>query len=107
MTLIKANRRRKLITSELLRGMGVKPVMVQPLSRDSALTVAGIKLSFAAILKKHLNKSRKRDIISSFNCSRPDGSAIVKGCSIDVWRANYNRALSEALSYLEMAGAAQ
>jgi hypothetical protein len=99
----KAQRRRKLVTPVLLRRMGVRPVEVNPLSQDSALTVAGIKLSFAAILKRHLNKSRKRDMISGFNCSRPDGSPIVKGCSKDVWQANYERALSEALAYLEMA----
>ncbi len=101
-TRIKALRRRQLVTPTLLRGMGVRPVEVKPLSRDSALVVAGIKLSFAAILKRHLNKSRKRDIISSFNCSRSDGSVIVKGCSIEVWRANYNQALAQALAYLEM-----
>jgi hypothetical protein len=98
----KAQRRRKLVTPALLRRMGIEPIEVNPLSQDSALTMAGIKLSFAAILKRHLNKSRKRDMISGFNCSRPDGSPVVKGCSKDVWQANYERALSEALAYLEM-----
>lgn len=105
MTQTKPNRRRQLVTPALLRGMGIEPVEVKPLCRDSALLVAGVKLSFAATLKRHLNKSRKRDIIGNFNCSRTDGSPIVKGCSIQVWRTNYERAMSQALAYLEMAAA--
>jgi hypothetical protein len=85
--------------------MGITPATVDPTTLETARLLAGVKLSYAAMLKKDLNKSKRRDIISNFNCSRADGSVIVKGCSIQVWQSNRGRALSEALAYLEMAGA--
>lgn len=96
-------RRLQLITPATLRGLGIIPATVEPTTPEIARLLAGVKLSYAAMLKKDLNRSRKRDFIGSFNCSRPDGAPIVKGCSIQVWQSNRGRALSEALAYLEMA----
>jgi hypothetical protein len=94
--------RLRLITPAVLRGLGVEPAAVAPTSPETARLMAGVKLGYAAMLKKDLNRNRRKpSFIGNFNCSRADGSVIVKGCSADVWAANRRRALAEALAYLE------
>jgi len=75
------------------------------MSPVAARFMAGIKLSYAAMLRRDIVESRRkgRDVIGGFNVSRTDGSPIVKGCSTLVWKRNREQALSEALALLEMA----
>ena len=99
-------RRKQLLTSTLLRKMGFLPAAIPPTTPQVASIQAGLKLSLAAILHRHLSISKRtrRDIIANFNCSRSDGSIIVKGCSAKVWQHNFEKAMSEALAYQELAG---
>lgn len=79
-------RRLSLITPAMLRGFGITPAVIPDLDSANARLMAGIKLSYAAMLKKDINRNRRKlSFIGSFNCSRSDGSIIVKGCSVDVW----------------------
>ncbi len=97
------SKRLRFVTAKTLRQMGVTPAEVATVTPEAARLLAGIKLSYAAMLKKDLNRSRRKDFIGNFNCSRTDGSPIVKGCSVAVWKHNRACALAEALAYLEMA----
>jgi hypothetical protein len=85
---------------EALQGLGITPtVAITPGSAEVALMQAGISLGFA----KKLHTDLLQGDVSRFNASRPDGTAIVSGCSDAGWRATRDLSLAKALAYLERA----
>jgi len=55
---------------------------------------AAVRLSFARLLLADLQRESIRPgFIGNFNCARADGSPIVRGCSVDVWRHNIEASL--------------
>jgi hypothetical protein len=76
--------------------LGVTPASVEPTGPATALLLANLKLSLAAMLKRDLNHSRRRDFIGGFNVRRADGTPIVSGCSVGVDRFEQRFFLSTA-----------
>ena len=60
-----------------------------------------VKISYAKILVSDLATEKKRPgFIGNFNCNHADGSPIVKGCSVEIWRANIERVIAGVSEWL-------